>query len=66
MAIVCYICKKEVRLVRFGSGFVGTCCNYIMYNSAIEPDFDRTEENQNNISVHSLHQEIRCGQTEHS
>ncbi|MEN6321234.1 MAG: hypothetical protein ABFD82_21135 [Syntrophaceae bacterium] len=44
MAIVCYICKKEVPLVSFGDGFVGTCCGGIWYNSAIKPKFDMREE----------------------
>jgi len=40
MAIVCTICKKEVHLVSFGGGFVGTCCNRVLYNAAIKPQFD--------------------------
>ena len=40
MSIVCSICKKEVHLVYFGSGFVGTCCDSVVYNSAVKPQLD--------------------------
>ncbi|HUH67299.1 MAG TPA: hypothetical protein VLZ07_12785 [Syntrophales bacterium] len=38
-AIFCHICKKEVELVIFGNGLVGTCCNRVMYNSEDKPRF---------------------------
>ena len=44
MAIFCYICKKEVELVIFGNGLVGTCCNAVQYNSEDNQHVVRAEE----------------------
>ena len=44
MAIFCYICKKEVELVTFGNGLVGTCCNRVLYNSEDMPRSVMDEE----------------------
>ena len=44
MAIICYICKKEVELVIFGNGLVGTCCNRVVYNSEDKPRFVMEKE----------------------
>lgn len=66
MAVVCYICKKEVHLVRFGSGFVGTCCNGVVYNSIIKPQFVMKQEEQKNVSIHSVLQKRRSYQAKHS
>jgi len=66
MAIVCYICKKEVHLVSFGSGYVGTCCNRVLFNAAIKPQFDKEKEEQKNFSMHVSRQEKRYCQAKHS
>jgi hypothetical protein len=37
--IVCPHCNKEVRLIRYGGGWVGSCCNRVVYNSQTLPDY---------------------------
>lgn len=59
MDIVCYICKKEVKLIMFGNGFVGICCKKVLYNSADKPQFDMRQDEKKDISVHSFPQEGR-------
>lgn len=39
-AIVCDICLQEVEVIRFGTGFVGVCCNKVLYNDEDKPEFD--------------------------
>ncbi len=31
--IACPYCGKDVKLISFGSGWVGTCCGKVVYNS---------------------------------
>jgi len=57
MAIIYYLCKKEVKIVSFGKGFVGLCCNNILYNSADNSQFDMTTDSKRYISMHSFHQD---------
>jgi hypothetical protein len=33
VTIVCPYCNKEVKLINYGRGWVGSCCNRIVYNS---------------------------------
>ena len=66
MAVVCYICKEEVKLMRFGAGYVGICCDKVLYNSADESQLDMKPDEKNDISIHSLHQERRYYQAKHS
>ena len=49
-AIFCHICKKEVELVIFGNGLVGTCCDTVLYNSEDKPQVVREEE-KNKIAL---------------
>jgi hypothetical protein len=47
MIVVCDICKKEVRLIIFGNGLVGACCDTVLYNSADKSQFDmEPDENE--------------------
>lgn len=55
MAIICYICKKEVELIRFGKGFVGICCKKVFYNDTDTSSFDLRQKEKNEILLHSLH-----------
>jgi hypothetical protein len=66
MALVCNICKKEVHLMSFGNGFVGACCNKILYSSADKSQFDMKPEEKKDISMHSFHPEGSSHQTKHS
>lgn len=36
--IVCPNCGKSVNIISFGSGWVGTCCGRVLYNSDKLPD----------------------------
>jgi|GEM_PF-4694016 len=36
--IKCPYCQKTVALVFFGNGWVGTCCDRILYNSNTLPE----------------------------
>jgi hypothetical protein len=65
MSIVCSICKKEVHLVYFGGGFVGTCCDSVLYNSTVKPQFDMKKE-EKSISMHPSLQERRYSHTKYS
>jgi hypothetical protein len=65
MAIFCYICKEEVELISFGTGFVGVCCNKVLYNSADGSQFDMRQAEKNDISMHLFHQERRPYQVKH-
>ena len=40
MAIVCDICSEEVEIISFGTGFVGVCCNEVLYNDEDKPQFE--------------------------
>jgi hypothetical protein len=66
MAIVCYICKKEIELTRFGTGFVGVCCKNVLYNYSDKPQFDMRQDEKKDIYMHSFHQERRSYQAKHS
>jgi hypothetical protein len=66
MTIVCYICKEEVELMSFGAGYVGVCCNKVLYNSADGSQFDMKPDEKKDISMHSFHQEKKSYQTKHS
>jgi len=57
MTIVCYVCKKEVEVMRFGNGFVGICCNKVMYNSMDRTPFDIRRNKKKEISMHPFHPE---------
>jgi hypothetical protein len=30
--ITCPRCKREIKLIKFGSGWLAVCCNEILYN----------------------------------
>jgi hypothetical protein len=32
MTIICPTCKREVKLISFGNGLIGLCCDKILYN----------------------------------
>ncbi|HVO65534.1 MAG TPA: hypothetical protein VMT12_03535 [Syntrophales bacterium] len=66
MAIVCNICKEEVKLISFGGGFVGVCCNKILYNSADKPQSDMKQTEKNDICMHLFHAERRSYQEKDS
>ncbi|MGO9137731.1 MAG: hypothetical protein ACLP9S_05285 [Syntrophales bacterium] len=53
MGVVCYICKEEVKLIRFGNGFVGVCCERVLYNSADKSQFDMKPDEEKDISINS-------------
>ncbi len=36
--IKCPFCNKTVALVFFGNGWVGTCCDRVLYNSHVLPE----------------------------
>ena len=56
MAVICYICKEDVKLIRFGSGYVGVCCDRVLYNAADKSQFDTKPDEEKDISMHSFHQ----------
>jgi len=66
MAIVCYICKEEVELMSFGAGYVGVCCNKVLYNSADKSQFDMKQEEKKDIPMNSFHPGRRSYQATHS
>ncbi|MCX5810214.1 MAG: hypothetical protein NTX36_12735 [Proteobacteria bacterium] len=37
--ITCPHCSKSVKLVRYGNGWVGTCCDRVVYNSQTLPPY---------------------------
>ena len=49
MAIICDICKKEVHLVSFGRGFVGVCCNKVLYSFADKSQLDMKQDEKKDI-----------------
>jgi len=55
MAVVCYICKEEVKLIRFGNGFVGVCCDEVLYNSPDKPQLDMKPDEKKDTSMYSFH-----------
>jgi len=65
MAVVCSICKEEVKLIRFGAGYVGVCCAKVLYNSADESQLDMKQDEKKDISMHSFRQEKRSYQAKH-
>ena len=36
--VVCPECNKMVRVIPFGEGWVGICCNKVVYNGKTPPD----------------------------
>ena len=52
MAIVCDICKREVDLISFGSGFVGICCKMVLYNSTEKSQFDMKPDVKKDMDMH--------------
>ncbi|MGO9137742.1 MAG: hypothetical protein ACLP9S_07850 [Syntrophales bacterium] len=50
MAVVCDICKKEVKLIIFGNWLVGVCCDKVLYNSADKLQFDMKPDEKKDIS----------------
>jgi hypothetical protein len=42
--IICVFCGKEVKLIRFGDGWVGQCCDKIIYNNKELPEDDRCRQ----------------------
>jgi len=34
MTIMCPTCKREVKLISFGNGLIGLCCDKIHYNKS--------------------------------
>ena len=52
LAIFCYICKKEVKLISFGKGFVGICCNKVLYNYAGNAQFDMKQDEEKYVPLH--------------
>ena len=34
MTIICPTCKREVKLIYFGNGLIGLCCDKILYNKS--------------------------------
>jgi hypothetical protein len=39
----CPLCGKEVKILSMGEGWVGTCCNQIIYNSKYLPKITVSE-----------------------
>jgi len=66
MAIVCYLCKKEVDIISFGTGFVGVCCNRVLYNYAAKPQFDVKQEKKKDIPLDSFYLGTKSYQVKHS
>jgi len=50
MVVVCDICKKEVKLIIFGNGLVGVCCDKVLYNSADKSQFDMKPDKKKDVS----------------
>ena len=50
MVVVCDICKKEVKLIIFGNGLVGVCCDKVLYNSIDKSQFDMKPDEKEDIS----------------
>jgi len=66
MAIVCYLCKREVEIMSFGNGFLGICCNKVMYNSTDKSPFDMKPDVKKDISMHPSHPEKWFNKAKHS
>jgi hypothetical protein len=45
--VICPICSYPVNIIKFGNGWLGTCCNKICYNSPMPPSVKLTESNNN-------------------
>jgi len=39
MIITCTKCKKEIKLISFGNGMVGSCCDRIQFNKSENSPF---------------------------
>jgi hypothetical protein len=35
--IFCHFCNKEVELIAYGGGWIGICCDRVLYNSSERP-----------------------------
>ena len=36
--IICSYCGKEVRIINYGAGYLGDCCNMVIYNEDVESE----------------------------
>ncbi|HVO65078.1 MAG TPA: hypothetical protein VMT12_01235 [Syntrophales bacterium] len=66
MPIVCHICKKEVEIMSFGTGFVGICCDKVMYNSTFKSQFDVKPDVKKDISMHQFRPGRQLYKAKHS
>lgn len=42
--IKCPHCGKEIELIEYGNGWLGVCCDRVVYNSQLPPDHQKNCE----------------------
>jgi hypothetical protein len=35
--LICPKCQKEVKIIKFGGGYIAHCCGRILYNEEVRP-----------------------------
>jgi hypothetical protein len=48
MILVCPKCNKEVKIISFGDGLIGICCDRILYDKKNEDQYIYMNQSENN------------------
>jgi len=58
MTIICPTCKREVKLISFGNGLIGRCCDKIQYNKSENSSFHVKQNEEENTGYTAVPKQV--------